>query len=84
MEKLEEKTQELAQKQQKLDQTKQEPLDWGYSLGTSVYEEHDLRSHFQWSGKPSSAHGVGQQGLLLVHWPSQPDKTLQYHYRLTD
>lgn len=40
MEKLEEKTQELVQKQQKLDQTKQEPLDWGYSLGTSVYEEH--------------------------------------------
>lgn len=40
MEKLEEKTQELVQKKQKLDQTKQEPLDWGYSLGTSVYEEH--------------------------------------------
>ena len=78
MEKLEEKTQELVQKQQKLDQTKQEPLDWGYSLGTSVYEEHDLPGHFQWSGKPSSAHGAGQQGLPFVHWPSQPDKTLQY------
>lgn len=86
MEKLEEKTQELVQKQQKLDQTKQEPLDWGYSLGRSVYEEYDLPSHFQWSSncKPSSAHGAGQQGLPLVHWPSQPDKTLQYLYRSTD
>lgn len=47
MEKLEEKTQELVQKQQKLDQTKQEPLDWGYSLGTSVYEEHRHRQDRQ-------------------------------------
>lgn len=33
MEKLEEKTQELVQKQQKLDQTKQEPLDWDTASG---------------------------------------------------
>lgn len=34
MEKLEEKTQELAEKQQKLDQTKQEPLDWGLNTAS--------------------------------------------------
>ena len=49
-----------------------------------MYEEYGLPSHFQWSGKPLSAHGAGQQGLSLVHWPSQPDKMLQYLYRSTD
>lgn len=42
MEKLEEKTQELVQKQQKLDQTKQEPLDWGTASGRVCMRSTDI------------------------------------------
>ena len=47
-----------------------------------MYAEYDLPEIS--SGKVVSAHGAGQQGLPVVHWPSQSDKMLQYHYRLID
>ena len=60
LEKLDENTQELQQKQKELDRAKQE-LDLGYILGECVYQHlryyywgyFELLKYFQWSG-PSS------------------------------
>ena len=60
LDKLDKSTQELQQKQEELDRTKQE-LDLGYSLGESMYQHlryyywgyFELLKYFQWPG-PSS------------------------------
>ena len=60
MDKLDKSTQELQQKQEELDRTKQE-LDLGYSVGESMYQHlryyywgyFDLLKYFQWPGPPT-------------------------------
>ena len=60
LDKLDKSTQELQQKQEKLDRTKRE-LDLGYSVGESIYQHlryyywgyFDLLKYFQWRGPPT-------------------------------
>ena len=60
LDKLDKSTQELQQKQEELDRTKQE-LDLGYSVGESMYQHlryyywgyFDLLKYFQWPGPPT-------------------------------
>ena len=60
LDKLDKSTQELQQKQEELDRTKQE-LDLGYSVGESMYQHlryyywgyFELLKYFQWPGPPT-------------------------------
>ena len=65
LDKLDKSTQELQQKQEELDRTKQE-LDLGYSVGESMYQHlryyywgyFDLLKYFQWPGPPTGGATV--------------------------
>ena len=65
LDKLDKSTQELQQKQEELDRTKQE-LDLGYSVGESMYQHlryyywgyFDLLKYFQWPGLPTGGATV--------------------------
>ena len=69
LDKLDKSTQELQQKQEELDRTKQE-LDLGYSVGESMYQHlryyywgyFDLLKYFQWPGPPTGGATITELG----------------------
>ena len=69
LDKLDKCTQELQQKQEELDRTKQE-LDLGYSVGESMYQHlryyywgyFDLLKYFQWPGPPTGGATITELG----------------------
>ena len=69
LDKLHKSTQELQQKQEELDRTKQE-LDLGYSVGESMYQHlryyywgyFDLLKYFQWPGPPTGGATITELG----------------------